>query len=51
MIVKDEEKNLNTCLESVQDIVDEMVVMDTGSTDQTVEIAQKFGAKVSFFTT
>ncbi|YAI82487.1 MAG: tetratricopeptide repeat protein [cyanobacterium endosymbiont of Rhopalodia sterrenbergii] len=50
MIVKDEEKNLTTCLESVQDIVDEMVVLDTGSTDKTVEIAQKFGAKVSFFT-
>ena len=50
MIVKNEEKNLTTCLESVQDIVDEMVVMDTGSTDKTVEIARKFGAKVPIFT-
>ncbi|WP_267383920.1 tetratricopeptide repeat protein [Cyanobacterium sp. uoEpiScrs1] len=49
MIVKDEEKNLTTCLESVQNIVDEMVVMDTGSTDKTVEIAQKFGAIVPCF--
>ncbi|XTZ10798.1 MAG: glycosyltransferase [cyanobacterium endosymbiont of Rhopalodia yunnanensis] len=50
MIVKDEEKTLTTCLESVQDIVDEMVVIDTGSTDKTVEIIKRFGAKVSFFT-
>lgn len=50
MIVKDEEENLTPCLESVQGIVDEMVVMDTGSTDKTIEIARKFGAKVPSFT-
>lgn len=46
MIVKDEEKSLATCLKSVKDIVDEIIVVDTGSKDKTVEIAKKYGAKV-----
>lgn len=46
MIVKNEEKNLTKCLESVRNLVDEMVVVDTGSTDQTIAIAQELGAKV-----
>ncbi|HDP69598.1 MAG TPA: glycosyltransferase [Actinobacteria bacterium] len=46
MIVKDEEENLPLCLDSIKDIVDEIIVVDTGSTDKTVEIAKKFGAKV-----
>ncbi|MBC8549879.1 MAG: glycosyltransferase [Candidatus Brocadiales bacterium] len=46
MIVKDEEKSLPTCLESVKDYVDEIIVVDTGSTDRTVEIAKKYNAKV-----
>ena len=46
MIVKDEEEFLPKCLESVKDVVDEMVVVDTGSTDRTVEIARAYGAKV-----
>ncbi len=46
MIVKDEERSLEGCLASVQDVVDEMIVVDTGSTDRTVEIALRFGAKV-----
>ena len=46
MIVKNEEKNLPACLSSVQGLVDEMILVDTGSTDATKEIAQKFGAKV-----
>jgi glycosyltransferase involved in cell wall biosynthesis/DNA-binding SARP family transcriptional activator len=46
MIVKDEEKNLAGCLASVKPIVDEMVVVDTGSTDRTKDIAKAFGAKV-----
>ena len=50
MIVKNEEAILSKCLESVQNIVDEMVVMDTGSTDKTVEIAEQFGAVVPTFT-
>ena len=47
MIVKNEEEFLPRCLESVKDVVDEMVIVDTGSTDRTVEIAQSYGAKVS----
>ncbi len=46
MIVKNEEKNLPRCLESVRGLVDEMVVLDTGSKDNTVSIAESFGAKV-----
>ncbi len=46
MIVKNEEENLAQCLESAKSIVDEMVIVDTGSTDRTVEIAESFGAKV-----
>ncbi len=46
MIVKDEADNLGRCLESVQGVADEIVIVDTGSTDNTVEIAQRFGAKV-----
>jgi len=46
MIVKDEEKLLSQCLTSVKDQVDEIIVVDTGSTDKTVSIAESFGAKV-----
>ncbi len=48
MIVKDEEDWLAGALESVQGLVDEMVVVDTGSTDATVEIAERHGATVIF---
>jgi glycosyltransferase involved in cell wall biosynthesis/Tfp pilus assembly protein PilF len=46
MIVKNEEEMLHRCLKSVKDFVDEIIVVDTGSTDQTVEIAKRFGAQV-----
>ncbi len=46
MIVKNEEKMLAQCLNSVRDLVDEIVIVDTGSTDGTVAIAEKFGARV-----
>ncbi|MBE9551013.1 MAG: glycosyltransferase [Proteobacteria bacterium] len=46
MIVRNEERYLADCLESVNDCVDEMIIVDTGSTDRTVEIAQIFGARV-----
>jgi len=46
MIVRDEERFLADCLASAAGHVDEIVVVDTGSTDRTVEIAQSFGARV-----
>nr|MDA8216032.1 glycosyltransferase [Dehalococcoidales bacterium] len=49
MIVRDEEANLPGCLESVRDLADEMIVVDTGSTDRTVQVAKSFGAKVYYF--
>ena len=49
MIVKNEEANLSTCLESVRGLFDEIVVLDTGSKDRTVEIARSFGARVFDF--
>lgn len=41
-----EEKNLGACLESVKDITDDIVIVDGSSTDKTVEIAKKYGARV-----
>lgn len=49
MIVKNEEKNLPRCLDSVKDVVDEMIIVDTGSSDKTKEIARSYGAKVFDF--
>src|SRR5205085_5670121 len=49
MIVKNEERNLGDCLGTVIDLVDEVVVVDTGSTDRTVEIAERLGARVFHF--
>ncbi|MGR3294280.1 MAG: tetratricopeptide repeat-containing glycosyltransferase family 2 protein [Candidatus Scalindua sp.] len=46
MIVKDEEKFLPMCLDSVKDYVDEIIIVDTGSTDKTVEIAHSYNAKI-----
>jgi glycosyltransferase involved in cell wall biosynthesis len=48
MIVKNEENNIEMCINSYKDIVDEIIVVDTGSKDRTVEIAKKLGAKVYF---
>ncbi|HEY9887270.1 MAG TPA: glycosyltransferase family 2 protein, partial [Candidatus Obscuribacterales bacterium] len=47
MIVKDEAANLPRCLASVQSFVDEMIVVDTGSQDDTIAIAQQWGAQVT----
>ncbi|WP_204106021.1 MULTISPECIES: glycosyltransferase family 2 protein [Spirulina sp. CCY15215] len=49
-IVKDEEKSLPQCLDSVKGVVDEIVILDTGSSDRTPEIAAEYGAKVHYFT-
>jgi tetratricopeptide (TPR) repeat protein len=49
MIVKNEAKTLPRCLESVRGVVDEMVVVDTGSTDDTVAVAERLGARVFHF--
>jgi len=49
MIVKNEEGYLPRCLESIIDIVDEIIIVDTGSTDRTVEIAKSYGAKVYYY--
>lgn len=49
VIVKNEEKNIETCINSYKEIVDEIIVVDTGSEDKTVEIAENLGAKVYFF--
>ncbi|MDX2229122.1 MAG: tetratricopeptide repeat protein [Leptolyngbyaceae cyanobacterium bins.349] len=49
MIVRDEAAALADSLESVREVVDEMVVLDTGSRDRTVDIAQAAGAQVYSF--
>jgi hypothetical protein len=49
MIVKDEEEMLPGCLAPLAGVVDEMIVVDTGSSDRTVEIAESFGATVVHF--
>ena len=46
MIVRDEEEMLPRCLAAVAPVVDEIIVVDTGSHDATIEIAQSFGARV-----
>lgn len=49
MIVKDEEKNIRQALSWAKSIVQEQIVVDTGSTDNTVEIARSMGAKIFHF--
>ena len=49
MIVRDEEKVLERCLESVADVVDEIIIVDTGSVDKTKEIAAKFTDRIYDF--
>lgn len=49
MIVKNEEATLARCLDCVRDIVDEMIIVDTGSDDQTMAIAEQYGAQVYSF--
>jgi glycosyltransferase involved in cell wall biosynthesis len=49
MIVRDEEANLPSCLESAAGLFDEVIVVDTGSADRTAEIATFYGARVGHF--
>ena len=49
MIVKNNENDIAKCLMSVKAIVDEMIVVDTGSTDMTKALAEKYGAKTYVF--
>ncbi len=49
MIVRDEEAHLAACLDGFRPLVGELVVVDTGSTDRTKQIAARYGARVSDF--
>jgi glycosyltransferase involved in cell wall biosynthesis len=49
IIVRNEEQFLPACLESIEPIVDEIVVVDTGSTDRTRDIVRRFGVRLIDF--
>lgn len=49
MIVKDEQEVLARCLDSVKKFADQIIIVDTGSTDETVEIAKKYTDEIHFF--
>jgi tetratricopeptide (TPR) repeat protein len=49
MIAKNEGHRIGQCLESVQGLVDEIVVVDTGSTDNTMEIVKQYGSTTGYF--
>ncbi|GIP60216.1 glycosyltransferase [Paenibacillus sp. FSL W8-0186] len=46
MIVKNEERCIQRCLDSVASVVDEIIIVDTGSTDKTLELLNKYDAKI-----
>ena len=49
MIVKNEERVLSRCLDSIKDLVEEIIIVDTGSDDRTKEIAGRYTDKVYDF--
>lgn len=49
MIVRDNERTIRPCLESIRPYVDEMIVVDTGSTDRTPDVCRELGAQVFHF--
>ena len=49
MIVKNEAENLPHCLEPIKDVFDQIVIVDTGSSDNTVEVAKSYGTEVHYF--
>ena len=44
IITQDEERNIGRCLKSLEGVADEIIVVDSGSTDRTEEICRKMGA-------
>lgn len=49
IIAKNEEKNIQRCINSIKNIADEIILVDTGSTDNTVKLAEELGAKIYHF--
>lgn len=49
MIVKNEEKNVSDCLESIKDVADEIIIVDTGSTDKTKEVVSNYNVQIFDF--
>lgn len=48
IITRDEERDIKACLESVKTVADEIIVVDSGSKDRTIEICKQYGSKVLF---
>lgn len=46
ILTKNEEENIVRCIESVKDWIDRIVVVDSGSTDKTIELAESLGAEI-----
>ena len=48
-IVKNEQKNIENSIKSIQNAVDDIIVVDTGSTDNTIDVCNKFNCKIYNF--